>query len=511
MNGAPSRILAICTTPQSIVMEVANALNHLPNQRLCDYLIPREGPTSEELRRLGCSVIIGNWNGHFAAGAVQPELVRQLRETGYSHILLAANNSSGAGYEALVEFCSTLTPGSASFVFPDLSVRMIGFNNGAREVHRLHSLFGAQDESSRKATPDTLFYSDREYPASWGTEPIWKEFGGIFETTYRCNFQCIHCPRKVAGLDEQASIEPETFALYVNSPHIHHATLLGLGETLMNPQFAAVAATLAAKNVPVSLVTNGALLKTDILKPLLNSDLSVVVSIDSADAETFGKLRAPGWLTRIQENVRRLHEENPGTKICVNTVVSDANYKNLVQLVDLGAALGAQRLTVLNVLSLETQTDRRHGLLVPESERSAWLMEAWQKAIKVGLTFDGKPLRPSLRPCRSPWNQMYVAMNGDVYPCSFIYRIPKDEFQEYFLGETLTVPLAAFRLGNLNRNSVEEIWEGQTAQRIRAILLDSQQDRQLSIEAYQRLRRDTVLKDPLDYCRICLNRWNCAC
>ena len=492
-------------------MEVVNALNCLSTNHHRDYLVPREGLISQKLRCLGENVLIGNWSGNFSEGCIQPSLLQKLRETEYSQILLATNNSSGAGYEALVEFCSSLRPESASFVFPDLSVRKIFGDNGALEVRRLQTLFGTSSDSSQLPTPDTLFYSEREYPSTRNTSPTWEQFGGIFETTYRCNFQCIHCPRKVAGIDEQASIEPEKFAAYVNSPRILHVTLLGLGETLMNPHFGAVAETLASKGVPVGLVTNGSLLKLSTLQPLLDMELSVVVSIDGADAETFGKLRAPGWLTRIQEKVKQLHEESPRTKICVNTVVSDANYSHLVPMVELAASIGAQRLTLLNALALEAETNQHHGLLLPESDRSAALMAAWQRAVELGLTLDGKPLKPSLRPCHSPWNQMYVAMNGDVYPCSFIYRIPKNEFQEYFLGETLTVPLAAFRLGNLNRNSVEEIWEGPKAQRIREILLESQQDRQLSVAEYQQLRRDTVLEDPLNYCRICLNRWNCAC
>ncbi len=82
----------------------------------------------------------------------------------------------------------------------------------------------------------------------------------------------------------------------------------------------------------------------------------LVVSIDGASAEAFGRVRSGASLERVVENVRRLHDcrganYGPGTRIGVEFVAMRSNIDELPGLGRLAAQLGATFIIVSNVLA----------------------------------------------------------------------------------------------------------------------------------------------------------------
>ena len=82
----------------------------------------------------------------------------------------------------------------------------------------------------------------------------------------------------------------------------------------------------------------------------------LVVSIDGASAEAFGRVRSGASLARVVENVRRLHDRRgpnygPGTRIGVEFVAMRSNVGELPGLGRLAAQLGATFIIVSNVLA----------------------------------------------------------------------------------------------------------------------------------------------------------------
>jgi MoaA/NifB/PqqE/SkfB family radical SAM enzyme len=69
---------------------------------------------------------------------------------------------------------------------------------------------------------------------------------------------------------------------------------------------------------------------------------------------------------------------------------------------------------------------------------------------------DGAPWRG----CHRPWRLMYITSNGNVLPCCIAP----------FTG----VPYAGIVMGNLNRDGVADVWDGDAYRRWRASMLDGE-------------------------------------
>lgn len=505
------RYLILCTAPDRMVLSIVSIIDRIKNGHYFDFLVPRKGEIYDDLIDKSHNVIAGGWLGLFNESSIDEEQKTALIEKDYSCIFILLNNSSGSGYSELIAYFENLGETDIKIVYPNLYCHSSGKTPRNEQMmisfERLFKLMQIED----KKMIDDFYYDERAYPDNYTTQELWTGFGGIFETTFLCNFTCPHCPREVAGLDTNSSIDPLLFEHYISDPKIQNITLLGLGETLMNPEFEKISSYIAKRKLPVSLITNGSLLSKKKLALLGDTDLTIVVSIDGADEKMFGKLRKSGQFDGVINKIKTIRKAYPHFKFCVNSVVSIDNYHQLSGFVEIAAEIGSQQVSILDMLALDEKNDAKIGYWLPENSRRDFLIEATNKAIEHGIQFQGKPVFPSLSPCHSPWRQMYVDMNGDVYPCCFIYRIPEDEFDEYFLGEKIKVPLAAYRLGNLKHDRLEDLWSSKAIKEIRRILLESQENTQLDLEEFQKLRQSVSLDNPYNYCRICLYRWNCAC
>jgi MoaA/NifB/PqqE/SkfB family radical SAM enzyme len=503
--------LIFCTATQRVVTRSLRILKHDAQNCSYHFLFPRTTPQSSELQKEGYSVIYGEWQGLFAPEKASPALFDKLSQFHWNEIFILCSENRAENYSLLIDYAKSLKADKIGLVFPEITYHSIYPVLGLPPV-TLEQHIGLSDKDILDCYDlNEFFYGPRAFPPHYTEDPDWEAFGGIFETTFICNFSCAHCPRKVAGLDGKKSIDPALFKHFIHDPHIRHITLLGLGETLLNPHFDKIAEALADRGICTTIVTNGANLTPERIASLASMNLTMVISMDAADEAAFSQLRQKRQFENIKNNIKRLGQEMPQVRCLFNMVVSDANYRNISSVVDLARELNIKQVTILNLLCLDNESDRHNPLLIPENERAAALEAATKRARDLRIPFVGKPLLPSCRPCVSPWNQMYVDMNGDVYPCCFVYRIPGDSFDEYFLGEKIPVPLKAYRLGNLKTDRIEEMWEGKIIRQIRRVLLESQRDEQLSLSDFLTLRRETDLSNPYNYCRICLYRWDCAC
>ena len=89
---------------------------------------------------------------------------------------------------------------------------------------------------------------------------------------------------------------------------------MGLGEPLLHPRFLDMVRAAKERGLRAEVTTNALLLDDAMAKGLLEAGLDqLVVSIDGASAEAFGRVRGAS-LARVVENVQRLHERAaPGT------------------------------------------------------------------------------------------------------------------------------------------------------------------------------------------------------
>ena len=127
------------------------------------------------------------------------------------------------------------------------------------------------------------------------------------EPTTRCNFTCgFCCGRRM----DQTDLAWETFeASLADFPEVEHVELQGEGESLLHPRFADMVARLRERDIQVSLITNGSLWSPAVVDRVLSLGVQKVsVSIESADPETFRRLRG-GKLEKVVRNLEHLMGE----------------------------------------------------------------------------------------------------------------------------------------------------------------------------------------------------------
>jgi radical SAM protein with 4Fe4S-binding SPASM domain len=188
--------------------------------------------------------------------------------------------------------------------------------------------------------------------------------------------------------------------------------------------------------VMVGLSTHGLLMKKkDLAGKLLDLD-ALTISVDSLDPVTYHKMRYPAEIGQLLENLDYLFAR----------VEDRVNKERHIPFIELQLI----------------QTD-----LVPNSADTRSLKElmvnkGWDKYAHIRTTGDcfyemqGRKSVGSLKRnvdlCINPWTSVSVAANGDVVSCCFIFD-PKREEVNW--------------LGNLNDQSLAEIWVGPRARELR--------------------------------------------
>ncbi len=273
------------------------------------------------------------------------------------------------------------------------------------------------------------------------------------EPTNACNLACRTCVR-------HAWEEPEGFMAWATYEAVvaglpdpraggqddapATVAFMGLGEPLLHPRFVDMVRMAKARGSRVEVTTNALLLDDGTAAGLLDAGLDqLVVSIDGATAESFGRVRAGASLERVLANVRRLHDGRgpnygPGTRIGVEFVAMRSNVAELPGLGRLAAQLGATFIIVSNVVAYtpellgETLYDRGAALLGGAETTAAprWMLPAfdWDEALGTAVgaaltrsgpvSFFGSGAETSRDHC--PFveaDACAVAWHGGVSPC----------------------------------------------------------------------------------------------
>lgn len=280
------------------------------------------------------------------------------------------------------------------------------------------------------------------------------------EPTNACNLACSTCVRH-AWDEPEGYMEWETFAAVVDGltegleqepgrgegpdgeapPAI---AFMGLGEPLLHPRFLDMVRLAKRRGLRTEVTTNALLLDDAMAAGLLEAGLDqLVVSIDGASTEAFGRVRSGASLERVVKNVGRLHDGSgpnygPGLTIGVEFVAMRSSVGELPGLGRLAARLGATFIIVSNVLAYtpellgETLYDHRASSLVGAETTAAprWQLPAFDWDEQVGAALGAALTRsgpvsfhgtgPESTRSRCPFvdvDACAVGWHGGVSPC----------------------------------------------------------------------------------------------
>ena len=245
------------------------------------------------------------------------------------------------------------------------------------------------------------------------------------ETTAKCNLRCPMCPNRHVPKERQQTYDHMDFSLFTNivdecaRNNIFSIRLSWRGEVLTNPRFSEyIYYAKIKKKIPnVSFLTNGTLLNKNLMEQFIDYGLDYIsISIDGLD-DIYEQIRYPLRFEKIYNNLKlfkELKQQKKSKKPVIRITAlwpaiardPQAFYKRMMPLSDK---------IVYNPLK-----DHR----ITEPQREDFI-------------------------CQFPWERLFVAFNGDVQPCSNI----KEQFV----------------IGNVRKDSLQEIWHGTAMQELRRI------------------------------------------
>jgi MoaA/NifB/PqqE/SkfB family radical SAM enzyme len=298
-----------------------------------------------------------------------------------------------------------------------------------------------------------------------------------------CNVSCFFCSSENASILEGAALKWERLSEVVDeliAGGLRSFRLAGGGEPLIYPALPALCDRMAQAGVVLdNLTTNGVRLNAMLDHLLKLRMTTVLVSLNYPDAESYGRFMrtAASKFDTVVKNIRELDQRlrDSGRRAETQIMTQFFLHRSMVELIPRMAELAAH-------LPVDIVTFRVIGL-IPEDEvitadQLTRIRELLPRAVETthrhtwveldlaiaGLQDYANNLLASLREmpvshvapqhrieyCYIGWYSMTVRGNGNTHPCCFL--MPSE-----------TIP----PFGNLNTQSVQEVWHGELYHRFR--------------------------------------------
>ena len=339
-----------------------------------------------------------------------------------------------------------------------------------------------------------------------------------FTLTNSCNIQCSFCPRTLYGVKERQINRAVLESIISCAKKIEEVQILGLGEPLVSNNFLRIITELKETGIYLSLTTNGTLLSQNVCQRLCQEKVNeIVISLQGASSKTHEGEKDSKFEV-ILENVKRLVaiKRDLGTQLphlSFNFVGLIDNIKELPAVVELAHSVGVDQVYVANVVPFTRKTCELH-LHQNRSLAAQYINAAHEIANNRGVTLTVyASLSPDPMACR--WlTRPHIGLDGDVYPCNFIGAQDGLKGIEtiWYNGVDIQIDVSSFRLGNILKNDIDEIWNSRKAVELRNISVQNlEQDSSriweptLYIELIRRYSGKTLT--PYEVCRICPHRF----
>lgn len=294
------------------------------------------------------------------------------------------------------------------------------------------------------------------------------------EPTTTCNLDCRTCVRNIWE-DPKAPMTMTTFERLLGSleelPNLNRVVFTGFGEPLAHRNILDMIRAVRERDLAVTVGSNGLLLTAEVAGELVRLGVDrLVVSVDGVKPETYADVRG-GALSTVLDNIRRLNEvkkqlDSLTPTLGIEFVALRSNVAELRDLVGLASRLGAARVLVSNVLAYTE--DMRDEMLYGYAPQAPLDAGNWGVRLGEWVTWGTMDL-PRMhwgaeRRCRFVQDRaMVVGWDGGISPC---YALSHN--YSYFTIDGRQKQVSRYLLGNVNEQSLAEIWTSEDYVRYRS-------------------------------------------
>lgn len=293
--------------------------------------------------------------------------------------------------------------------------------------------------------------------SQWSKKPIIKgmPISISVEPTTSCNLRCPECPSGLRSFTRPTGmLDQSLFANVIDqlSSTLSYLTFYFQGEPYLHPDFLSMVKFASAQGIYTATSTNAHFLKDDIARQTVESGLDrLIISIDGTTQQTYESYRVGGSLDKViegAENILRWKRKSKAKKLHVvfQFLVVKPNEHQIPEVFALAKKLGVDQV-VLKTAQIYDFTSGSE--LIPSQEQYA----RYRKNHDGTYSLKNKLLNH----CWKMWHSCVITWDGKVVPCCF----DKD---------------AHFVLGDLTKNTFEEIWTGKKYNQFRTSLLTSRSE-----------------------------------
>jgi radical SAM protein with 4Fe4S-binding SPASM domain len=288
-------------------------------------------------------------------------------------------------------------------------------------------------------------------PIMWGM-PI----ALTIEPTTACNLGCPECPSGLKSFTRPTGrIEVNQFEQYISplSKHLCYLSFYFQGEPYLHKGFLEMVAHASQLGVYTATSTNAHFLNDENARKTVESGLDrLIISLDGITQSTYEKYRINGSLDKVLEGTKRVlyWREKLNSKkpfIVFQFLVVRHNEGEIDAVRDLARTIGVDDLWLKTAQVYNYQEDP-NSLIPAQTKYSRYRKDS------KGATV---PKNKLVNHCWKMWHSNVVTWDGKMVPCCF----DKD---------------ATYELGDLNKDTMTNIWQGKNYHEFRKELMQSRKN-----------------------------------
>ncbi|MBS1682079.1 MAG: SPASM domain-containing protein [Bacteroidetes bacterium] len=275
------------------------------------------------------------------------------------------------------------------------------------------------------------------------------------EPTTSCNLRCPECPSGLRSFTRPTGMmKKELFESIVNqlAPTLSYLIFYFQGEPYLHPKLLEMVAYASRKKIYTATSTNAHFLNEEAAKKTVESGLDrLIISIDGTTQETYQSYRIGGKLDKVIEGTTNILKWKKELKsktphVIFQFLVVKPNEHQIEEVKRLAAELGVDevKLKTAQIYDFENGSE-----LIPTQAK----FSRYKKNNNDTYSIKNRLLDE----CWKMWHSCVITWDGKVVPCCF----DKD---------------AHFVLGDLNKNSFKEIWQGEKYKVFRKSLFASRSE-----------------------------------
>ncbi len=255
------------------------------------------------------------------------------------------------------------------------------------------------------------------------------------EPTSKCNFRCIMCYQSDKSFSSKQSgfmgdLNLENFKKVIDEieGNVESVTFASRGEPTLNKNLSSFLKYCENKFLALKINTNVSTLNEKLINNLLSSSLQTIVfSIDSADKETYEKIRVKSKYERLLKSLELFYN------------IKNKNYPNSK--------------IITRISGVKINTDQNINNMISQYEKYADMI-SFTNMIPWQSSYDN-PVNEVKEPCTELWRRVFVWQDGKLNPCDYDY---KSKLSKYNIGDI----------------SIKELWNSNYYNDLRKKHLESQ-------------------------------------